>query len=101
MRINQTTNINGCDKDFLFEKTVEEEWKTCVSYLIWLHGQERHIEEGRGNFSRCETMQRYWEDRLRALISVIQKEKEGWLESLKTKYCSGIFQNYLDEMLKV
>lgn len=91
--------VDGSDKDTLFEKDVESEWKLCAYKLNRLRSYDS------SNFYRHETMKKYWEDRLKALAIVVYKEKTGWknnvswLKILEAKYPSGIdWRNSLDEM---
>lgn len=91
--------ISGSDDDAYFEKNVEGEWQTCVSYLNWL---QKYVVEGNLKYSRYETMKKYWEYRLKALVPVIYKEKVGWLKDLEAKYPSGVdWRDSLDEVLKM
>jgi hypothetical protein len=91
--------INGSNKLSLFEKDVEDEWKTCVYKLNRIRSYDT------SNFYRYETIKKYWEDRLKALALVAHKEKVGWknnvswLKILEAKYPSGIdWRNYLSEV---
>jgi len=91
-----TIPIDGSDNDYYFEKNVEDEWGCCVNYLTWLRTYclEKNIP-----FSRYETMKKYWEDRLKALLPVIYKEKVGWLKILEIKYPSNLdYRDSLDEV---